>query len=48
LLKGKNVINPLWKREAVKKLHQFERVGRDIEKVLQRNFFMLTTRDEKV
>jgi len=37
-------INP----EAVKKLLQVEREGRDIEKVLQRYLFVLTTHDEKL
>jgi len=33
--------------EAVKKLLQVERVGRDIEKVLERHLFGLTTYNEK-
>jgi hypothetical protein len=34
--------------EAVKKFLQVERAGRDIEKVLQRNLFGLTTHNEKL
>jgi hypothetical protein len=42
---SKNPPNP---PEAVKKLLQVERPGRDIEKVLQRNLFRLTTHNEKL
>jgi hypothetical protein len=38
---------PLNPPEAVKKLLQIERAGRDIGKVLQRYLFALTTHDEK-
>jgi hypothetical protein len=39
---------PLHPPEAVKKFLQVERAGRDIEKVLQRNLFGLTTHNEKL
>jgi len=41
-------VSPFGKGEAVKKLPPFERVAKDIEKVLQRNLFMLITHDEKL
>jgi hypothetical protein len=39
-------INPPHPPEAVKKLLQVERAGRDIEKVLERYLFGLTTYNE--
>jgi hypothetical protein len=40
--------HPPFSPEGVKKLIQVERAGRDIEKVLQRYLFALTTHDEKL
>ncbi len=39
---------PLYPQEAVKKLLQVERAGRDTEKVLQRDLFTFTIYDEKL
>jgi hypothetical protein len=43
-----SILNPLTPPEAVKKLLQVERAGRDIEKVLQRYLFALTIHNEKL
>jgi hypothetical protein len=43
----RNLIPSPTSPEAVKKLLQIERAGRDIGKVLQRYLFALTTHDEK-
>jgi hypothetical protein len=45
--KNENFQSPL-PHEAVKKLLRVQRAGRDIEKVLQRYLFGLTTNHEKL
>jgi hypothetical protein len=47
-LEGDIALGPTKKQEGVKKLLQIERVGKDIEKILQRYLIALTTHNDKL